>query len=49
MEKQKAHSRLCHGLFGEIIKWIDDAQFIVLCNCREILANKKYWRIEDGK
>lgn len=48
MAKQIAHSKFCNGLFGEVVKWLDENQFIVRCGCREIIGHKQYWRIEDG-
>lgn len=48
MAKQTAYSKLCLQLSGEIIKWLDDNQFIVRIGCREIVGNKQYWRVEDG-
>ena len=49
MANETAHSKLCHSLFGEIVRWIDDEQFIVRCCCREIIGHKRYWRVCDGK
>lgn len=48
MATETAHSKLCPQLYGKIIRWIDDEQFVVLRGCREIIGNKKYWRISDG-
>lgn len=48
MAKQTAHSNLILNLSGEIIKWLDDNQFIVRIGCREMIGNKKYWRIVNG-
>ena len=40
-----ASSNLVPSLFGKVIRWIDDFQFVVCCNGREILGDKRYWRI----
>ena len=49
MANEIAHSILCPKLYGQIVRWIDDEQFIVQCGCREIIGHKKYWRKSDGK
>lgn len=48
MAKQTASSIFLHQLHGEIIRWVDDDHFIVRIGCREVIGNKKYWRINNG-
>lgn len=40
-----AHSKLCPKLHGKILRWVDDEQFIILCQGREIIGHKQYWRV----
>ena len=48
MAKQIAHSILLPQLYGEIIRWLDDDQFVVCIGNREMIGSKKYWRIDNG-
>lgn len=42
-----AYSKLCTKLHGKILRWLDDNQFIVLCQGHEIIGHKQYWSVTN--
>lgn len=48
MANETAHSKLLPQLHGQIIRWFNDEEFVILCGYREIIGHKKFWRISDG-